>query len=296
MTAPLTISNPPPLDESLYSLDENELVFFKSQTGIDNEEELKTHILTVQARAYEVVPYPCIRLFNFTKLRISRSPFYGRALQLAKEHKDAILLDVGCNLGHDLRQAVADGWPIENVIGFDLEQGFWDYGHELFKTTPETYPASFVAGDVFDPLMIAPRDPFYEEPSTPRPELRSLTSLTPLQGFVTAIRASSFFHLFNEDQQLKAARQLATLLSPRPGSIIFGRHRGMAVKGTRTDYHFGSERTMFGHSPESWRDFWDGQVFAKGTVRVEVELEDYKSLTDEIDYNGFFLVWCVTRI
>ncbi|KIL57489.1 hypothetical protein M378DRAFT_381889 [Amanita muscaria Koide BX008] len=163
---------------------------------------------------------------------------------------------------------------LENVVGFDLEQGFWDYGHELFKTTPETYPASFVAGDVCDPLMIAPRDPFYEEPSTPRPELRS-SSLTPLQGFVIAIRASSFFHLFSEEEQLTAARQLAPLFSLCPGSIIFGRQRGMPhVKGTRTDYHFGSERTMFSHSPGSWRDFWDGQVFVKGTVRVEVELED----------------------
>ncbi|KAM6502709.1 hypothetical protein JOM56_002686 [Amanita muscaria] len=70
--------------------------------------------------------------------------------------------------------------------------------------------------------MIAPHDPFYEEPSTPRPELRS-SSITPLQGFVIAIRASSFFHLFSEEEQLTAARQLTTLFYPCPGSIIFGR-------------------------------------------------------------------------
>lgn len=43
-----------PLDDSLYSLDPDELVFFQSQTGIRNEEELKAHILGVQVRAYEV--------------------------------------------------------------------------------------------------------------------------------------------------------------------------------------------------------------------------------------------------
>ncbi|KAM6495362.1 hypothetical protein JOM56_008068 [Amanita muscaria] len=294
MTAPPIVPNPPPLDESLYSLDEDELAFFKSETGIDDEGELKKHILTIQARAYEVFPYPCIRFFQFTKLRIVRSPSYERALQIAKEHKDPILLDVGCNLGHDLRKAVADGWPIKNVVGFDLEQRFWDFSHELFKTTPEIYPAAFVAGDVFDPLIIAPREPFYEEPNTPRPDLRSLTSLTPLQGFVTAIRASSFFHLFGEEKQLEAGRRLASLLSPDPGSIIFGGHVGLPVKGTRTHRLLGSEMTMFCHSPESWRDFWDGQVFAKGTVRVEAELQERRLVAPDIV--GYFLVWCVTRV
>lgn len=53
MAAPLVIHNPPPLDKSL-SLDEDELAFFKSATGIDDEGELEKHILTVQVKAYEV--------------------------------------------------------------------------------------------------------------------------------------------------------------------------------------------------------------------------------------------------
>ena len=53
-TVPLAVHSPPPLDESLYALDEDELAFFKSQTGIDDEGELKKHILTIQAKAYEV--------------------------------------------------------------------------------------------------------------------------------------------------------------------------------------------------------------------------------------------------
>lgn len=42
------------LDESLYSLTEEERSFFKEQTGIPDDEELKAHILRVQAEAYEV--------------------------------------------------------------------------------------------------------------------------------------------------------------------------------------------------------------------------------------------------
>lgn len=44
-----------PLDESLYRLDNAELVFFKQQTGIDDSDELKAHLLSIQAEAYEVI-------------------------------------------------------------------------------------------------------------------------------------------------------------------------------------------------------------------------------------------------
>jgi hypothetical protein len=45
------------LDESLYDLTEEERTFFKQQTGIPDDDDLKAHIRRVQAEAYEV----CIR-------------------------------------------------------------------------------------------------------------------------------------------------------------------------------------------------------------------------------------------
>jgi hypothetical protein len=51
------ISTPLALDESLYNFTEEERTFFKQQTGIPNDDELKAHIIRVQAEAYEV----CIR-------------------------------------------------------------------------------------------------------------------------------------------------------------------------------------------------------------------------------------------
>lgn len=56
-----------PLDPGLLALQEDELAFFKVQTGIQDSEELREHILNVQAEAYEKFPYPCIRRFLFTK-------------------------------------------------------------------------------------------------------------------------------------------------------------------------------------------------------------------------------------
>jgi hypothetical protein len=42
------------LDERLYDLTEDERTFFKQQTGIQNDDELKAHLFQVQAEAYEV--------------------------------------------------------------------------------------------------------------------------------------------------------------------------------------------------------------------------------------------------
>lgn len=42
------------LDERLYDLTEDERTFFKQQTGIQSDDELKAHLFRVQAEAYEV--------------------------------------------------------------------------------------------------------------------------------------------------------------------------------------------------------------------------------------------------
>jgi hypothetical protein len=63
----IQLSPEPALDERLYDLTDVERSFFKQQTGIQDDDELKAHIIRVQAEAYQVHPYPCIRLFHFAK-------------------------------------------------------------------------------------------------------------------------------------------------------------------------------------------------------------------------------------
>jgi hypothetical protein len=46
------------LDERLYDLTEEERTFFKQQTGIQGDDELKAHLFQVQAEAYEVCLHP----------------------------------------------------------------------------------------------------------------------------------------------------------------------------------------------------------------------------------------------
>lgn len=76
------------VDAIYYELDAEESVFYKQQTGITDDEELKKHIIGVAERAWAVCflislyvgattlstmvtkqihPYPCIERFHFTK-------------------------------------------------------------------------------------------------------------------------------------------------------------------------------------------------------------------------------------
>lgn len=43
-----------PFDEALYSLEGEELDFMRTQTGIEDEDELKTHIIAITREAYAV--------------------------------------------------------------------------------------------------------------------------------------------------------------------------------------------------------------------------------------------------
>ncbi|KDQ58877.1 hypothetical protein JAAARDRAFT_33617 [Jaapia argillacea MUCL 33604] len=293
------------LGASSYSLDEEESEFFKAETGIHDDEELRTHIVAVQEKAYKVHPYPCIRRFAFTKLKIARLPGYEQLLKLGKERRGAIFLDIGCCFGNDTRKAIYDGFPIEGVIASDLRREYWDIGHELFKSTPTSFQVPFLQGDIFSPTFLSPSAPLTTPPSTSAPPLSTLTTLTPLHGHISAIHASSLFHLFPESLQLKLAHALGSLLSPLPGSIIFGSHGAAPIKGVRVREpgEQGEYRETFRHSPESWKELWDGEVFEKGIVEVFTELREIQrgDLGSGVGdgANGrtaYWLLWWVKRL
>ena len=132
------------------------------------------------------------------------------------------------------------------------------------------------------------------------PDLRSLTSLNPLHGRVFAIHASSFFHLFDEEKQLHLARALAGLLSPEPGSMIFGVHVGAPEKKGFVPSLRSRDHRLWCHSPESWIELWDGLVFEKGVVKVQTNLvhKERRNLQPDAPRDAMitYLVWSVTRL
>lgn len=286
----------PPLDENLYNLRPQDAAFYKELTGIKDDAALKQHILDVQAKAYKVAPYGCIYLFLFTRRKLSGLPAYQQVVRIGRERKNPIFLDVGCCFGNDIREVVLDGFPAARAIGTDLHHELWDLGHELFKSTPETFTAHFVGGDAFNPEILAVAPPAsMQTAGIITPDLNNLTSLNSLRGCVSAIHATAFFHLFKEDKQLHMARALAGLLSAEPGSIILGAHTGAQEKGVVNQVHRGIEIDMFAHSVESWTAMWDGEVFEKGTVKVDAQ---FIEIPDGAEGDGRYpmLFWSVTRL
>ncbi|KAG9316774.1 hypothetical protein JVU11DRAFT_2837 [Chiua virens] len=209
----------PLLDPSLYALDPESFTFFKSITGINDNDELRKHILNVQAKAYAV----------FTRLKISKAPAYEHVLKLGREREGALLLDIGCCFGNDARKAASDGFPVRQLIASDLRRELWDLGHELFRSTPESFSATFVSGDALDPAFLSPSASRVELPVDV--DVSTITTLNDLRGKVSAIWAASFFHLFSEKHQRQLAHALGSLLSPEKGSVIFGAHIALPNKG-----------------------------------------------------------------
>ncbi|KAG1745265.1 hypothetical protein EDB19DRAFT_1693532 [Suillus lakei] len=262
----------------------------------------------------EVAPYGCIWLFAFTRRKLSELPAYQQVVRIGRECKNPTLLDIGCLLYvlplhrlhrmliHSLQLAMSSGRQFLMVflhpgrIGSDLHQELWNLGHDLFKSSPETFPAHFVGGDAFDPKILAVAPPAPTQTGALAPDLNNLTSLNPLRGCVSAIHATAFFHLFKEDQQLHMARAFAGLLSAEPGSVILGAHIGAEKKGTVIKVFNGVEVDMFAHDPESWTAMWDGEVFPKGMVKVEAELRLEVYGTTGTDRQPFSLFWSVTRL
>ncbi|KAK7448848.1 hypothetical protein VKT23_013577 [Stygiomarasmius scandens] len=272
-------------------LDPDEAQFFQSQTGITNLEELRSHILSVQEEALKIHAYPCIRTFLFLRLRIAKHPAYKLLLEGIENDKTALFLDVGCCFGVDIRNAIADGCPGENIVGSDINQEFWDLGHKLFWSNPDTITSTFIAGNILDPSFIL------QDPSEKQ-------NLAAFKGKFKFIHASNFFHLFSEEDQKKAAEHLAVLLSPTPGSVIFGSHGGRLTKGLRTEAPPPSARGMIGnemfcHSPSSWTDMWKA-VIPGDKIRIDVELVQQSKENNGfvVDANKVFyrLEWSVTRM
>ncbi|KAH8834003.1 hypothetical protein DL96DRAFT_1703630 [Flagelloscypha sp. PMI_526] len=267
------------LDLNFSRLDDERLTFLKQTTGITDTEELKKHILEIQAKAYSVNPYPCIRLFSFIMPRIHKNPAYPRFLDLGKSDDGGIFVDLGCFFGTDTRKAVQDGFPASRTITTDLEPKWWDFGKQFFKS-PDLPQIPFITGSITDSNFLPSDPPPADGPSESPIDLGSVTSLREIQGRVSAIHESAVIHLFDEPTQAALVKSIGNLLSSKPGSIAFGSHAAKPTKGFRRD----ARREMFCHSPETWNALWEKELFPEGTFKGECSILYLRSRSRELNH------------
>jgi len=212
-------------------------------SGIE-EEKIVEHVLDIRDKAFEIFPYPCIGGFRFLDFNLGRNPYYQEALNRVKEGQ--ILLDLGCCFGQELRKLVFDGAPSENLYGSDLRMDFINLGYDLFLDK-DKFHAHFIAADILDP------------------ESDLIKRLT---GKVDMVYTGSFLHLFDWEEQVEVAKQIAKLLRPKPGSLIMGRQIGNKKPGSYPRRSGGGFR--FRHDESTLVKMWE-EVTQTTNVKFKVE-------------------------
>lgn len=213
--------------------------------------KLTEHILKYRKKAYATYSYPCIAFFMFLEAGIVESPIYSSIiLPKLKAPSSALLLDVGCGFGQDIRYLVADGVEPQNLIGFDLHEEFIEFGYGLFRDGPDSevpLKSTFFSGSIFDKESLAQFD-----------------------GRVDIIHAASFLHLFSLEKQLKAASRLDTLLKQEAGALITGFQLGVENAGVLEAGDGASDDAagVLRHNAETFKDFWE--LIGDGKWKVDV--------------------------
>ncbi|KAF1946018.1 hypothetical protein EJ02DRAFT_395360 [Clathrospora elynae] len=204
------------------------------------------HIKQVRDEAFKIFPYPCLGNWGFLNFTIGEGPAYQEVLRRIKD--GGKFLDLGCCMGQDIRKLVHDGAPSENTYASDLKKNFWDFGYDMFADT-STLKTPFTEADIFD----------------------ANSELKQLDGKMDIINAAAFFHLWNWDDQVKAAKRAVQLLKPVPGSLIIGRQGGKPEASSMA--HVMKGVTVFWHNPESWTKMWEQVGNETGTEwKVEATL------------------------
>ncbi|KAI5276330.1 hypothetical protein E4T47_00754 [Aureobasidium subglaciale] len=212
-------------------------------------------------KAWEVFPYPCIGQFRFLDMPLGGFETYPEIVRRLKSG-DQKYLDLGCCFGQDIRRLVTDGVSSEVLIGSDLHQGFLDLGYSLFKDRG-TLKSEFIAADVFE----------------------SQSALTPLEGKIDIIHASSFFHLFGYEGQKKIARRVVQLLKPQKDSLLVGRQVGN-INAHEEESSASGSGNMFLQNVDSWKQMWSEIEEETGTKwKAEAALEDWPVVGNKVSWH-----------
>jgi SAM-dependent methyltransferase len=201
-------------------------------------------------------------MFRFAHLAIGQHRLYQSEILPRMLTGEQTYLDLGCAFAQDVRRLVADGVDSKQCYGLDLRLDFLQLGYELFNDH-ETLHSHFIEADVFS----------------------DSSAIKDLYGKIDIVDASSFFHLFNLEQQKAVARSVIKILRPNKDSLVVGRQVGnqQPDEYPRRD----GRGTRYRHDIASWRKMWD-EVGSEAGVQFEVEgtLWETETLREEAKRSG----------
>ncbi|KAL9091231.1 MAG: hypothetical protein Q9159_001526 [Coniocarpon cinnabarinum] len=170
---------------------------------------------------------------RFLTPSLTRHPLYPEVLSRARSGQN--VLDIGCCFGTDLRKLIVDGASSENVFGIDIEQGFLDQSHVLFRDADKVPPITLVAENMLNANLSS--------------------SLQPLVEKMDIIYMAKFLHLFDIDQQHNIMRKAVKLLRRKPDSMIIGSQIGNVHAGSYPHRVGQYPGTSYYHNTKSFQDF-----------------------------------------
>ncbi|ORZ02453.1 S-adenosyl-L-methionine-dependent methyltransferase [Syncephalastrum racemosum] len=254
--------------------------FYADYAGIHDKDTLICHLETIRSRlgGENQARYKCIDRFNFAYSRLATRFYYPRVLAIGKQAKakneSALLLDIGCCTGTDLRHLLWNGYPGADLIGTDISCHYIECGYDLFQDK-SSFPGTFVTGDLFDPAMLS--------------QTHTEGGLNPYRHRVRIVYTGSVIHLLRSVERTREFIQRVTMLL-QPGGLFVGTH--VAANRTTTVY-----RPVPGHAKQYLgMDVFREALVEAGFVDIEMQMEDrtpdpYDPKEDD-DFRAFWLSFC----
>ncbi|KGO37241.1 hypothetical protein PEX1_011920 [Penicillium expansum] len=222
------------------------------------DEELASHLHRIRDQAWPLGEFPCVGLWMFLLPGISAFPQFPDILKTGRR-AEAIILDLGCGLGQDLRLLAAHGVPTERMWALDIQAHLWGLGYQLFRDEGRM-KAAFIHAD-FQQASVA-EDPRFAA----------------LRGQVDLVLASQFLHLFDWEGQIAASKKIVSL--SKPGTVIVGFQQGRK----RARAYIRPWGMMFYHNRDSLLQMWDmvqEQTQTRWTIVVSVVALQEWGMQDE---------------
>ncbi|KAF2971611.1 hypothetical protein GQX73_g1979 [Xylaria multiplex] len=246
-------------------------------------EDVDRHVYQMRDRLWDVYPYACVGRFRFISLEFTADAYYQVALfrllraqtESETDDNETRLLDVGCCVGQVLRKLVFDGVDSSRLYGTDVEPRFLDIGFDLFRDR-DKFQGGFVVGDLLQQNTGDER-------------------LDAFDGRMTFIHATSFFHLFTWDDQVRAATRMVRFLQPeRRDVMIFGRQVG--TTSPRDNGKAGSDKVYL-HNANSWQRLWDevGELTSTKWKTTMESTETIETGAGGVESSLKKMTFCVSR-